>query len=253
LGGAAIVGDEPLQKKAWPYTLEFLKCAQDLDVPIAAITNGYELANYIAELRAFSRIKLLVSLDGVGARHDAIRRKEGAYAEIAKGIAAAANSSELRERLAIGTILLPNNLAFVHEIISFAGAQGIGSIALSPLLIASGSAPLRVHPKVMAEACKRIPDLKCLADNLGVNLYLTDEITTLGEWNAALRAAGLEVMVPRRRPLLIRVDAEGGVETYDTIRLGTSTGLRLPPNPDQVAEFADEIVVRTCQPDLIAA
>ena len=33
--GAAIVGDEPLQSKVWPYTYNFLKYADDAGVPSA--------------------------------------------------------------------------------------------------------------------------------------------------------------------------------------------------------------------------
>ena len=53
------------------------------------------------------RMKLLVSLDAVGDKHDAIRRTPGAFARIAEGLKSAARYDDLRERLSIAAIMMP--------------------------------------------------------------------------------------------------------------------------------------------------
>ncbi len=51
LGGAAIVGDEPLQAHCWPMAEAFLNRAIEAKVPTALITNGYNIVDYVTELR----------------------------------------------------------------------------------------------------------------------------------------------------------------------------------------------------------
>ena len=157
LGGAAIVGDEPLQSHCWPTARAFLSHAADRNLPTALISNGYNLIDFVDELRALSTTKITISLDAASEKHDEIRRKPGAFARISEGIRLAVSDPGLRERLSIAAILMPGNLETISEIIAFTAANGIPQLLLSPLLTSSRTTPLTVHPKIMKEAWRAIP------------------------------------------------------------------------------------------------
>ncbi len=241
LGGVAIVGDEPLQEKSWPYTEPFLNSAGTYQVPRALITNGFELVNYVEELEEMQDTKILISLDAIGEAHDEIRRRKGAFAQISKGIEKAAKSS-LRERLILAAIFMPGNLHHLPDIISYAAHHEIPNVVFSPLLTSSRTSPLGVQSKVLAEAWHAVPSLMEQADREGVTLRVSDEFGILGKWEDKLRSAGIEVMSPRAQANLIRIDAEGRIETLETIRTGTTIGLRLPNNRQEISDLADQII-----------
>ncbi|NJM34529.1 MAG: radical SAM protein [Rhodomicrobium sp.] len=159
LGGAAIVGDEPLQDHCWPMAKAFLGNAIGKQRPTALITNGYNLADFVDELRSLDGTKILVSLDAASEEHDAIRRKPGAFARISEGIRLAASDPALRERLSIAAILMPSNIEAIKGIIEFTAANQIPQLLLSPLLTSSRTHPLTVHPKIMNDGWRAIPEL----------------------------------------------------------------------------------------------
>ncbi len=214
LGGAAIVGDEPLQSQCWPTARAFLSHAADRKLPTALISNGYNLIDFVDELRALSTTKITISLDAASEKHDEIRRKPGAFARISEGIRLAASDPGLRERLSIAAILMPGNLETISEIIAFTAANGIPQLLLSPLLTSSRTTPLTVHPKIMKEAWRAIPQLLDQATSVGVKLRLSDEFAMLGPWEEKLASTGIEIMAPKEPAKLIRVDAAGRVETF---------------------------------------
>ena len=157
LGGAAIVGDEPLQSHCWPTARAFLSHAADRNLPTALISNGYNLIDFVDELCALSATKITISLDAASEKHDEIRRKPGAFARISEGIRLAVTDPGLRERLSIAAILMPGNLETISEIIAFTAANKIPQLLLSPLLTSSRTTPLTVHPKIMKERLARNP------------------------------------------------------------------------------------------------
>jgi pyruvate-formate lyase-activating enzyme len=228
LGGAAVVGDEPLQASAWPYVRRYIEAANVYGVPTALITNGYELNEFIPHLRRLDISQLIVSVDAIGQRHDSIRRKVGAFAAIKRGLLQASGDHLLGDRLVIGTILMPGNAADVRNVIRFAATHGIKRIALSPLLIVTPASPLRVHPRVLEVGKSLIPEFRSLAASLGVDLFMADDFHALGDWADALRAAGVPVKAPSRAARLLRVDAGGNISTYREIQLGLPPSQTLP-------------------------
>ena len=94
-------------------------------------------------------------------------------------------------------------------------------------------------------AMKALPGLVMLARQYAVRLTLSDEFSLLEEWDAEIAASGIEMVRPRGRMNLVQVDAEGRIETYDTIRAGTTTGLRLPEDPGDIDEVARRFVALT--------
>ena len=248
LGGAAIVGDEPLQSHCWPTARAFLRHDERCERPTALITNGYNLIDFADELRQLKSTKILISLDAASEEHDAIRRKPGAFARISEGIRVAVEHPELRERLAIAAILMPGNLNGIAEIIAFTAANRIPQLLLSPLLTSSRDEPLTIHPKVMREAWRAIPQLQAQAEAAGVKLRLSDEFAVLGPWEEKLAETGIEIMAPKEPARLIRVDAAGRVETLATMHAGTTTGLQLPEDIGEIDGFVDTLLEQCFEP-----
>ena len=253
LGGAAIAGDEPLQAHCWPMAEAFLSRAVESRVPTALITNGYNLVDFVQELRSFNKTKILISLDAASEKHDEIRRKPGAFARISEGIRLATAYPDLRDRLSIATILMPGNLDTIREIIDFTASHQIPQLLLSPLLTSSRTEPLTVHPKVMREAWRAIPRLLEHAAAAGVKLRVSDEFAVLGDWEQRLASAGVEILAPKEPARLIRIDAAGRVETLATMHAGTSTGLQLPADVDEIDSFVATLVERCFEPAAAAA
>jgi sulfatase maturation enzyme AslB (radical SAM superfamily) len=250
LGGAAIVGDEPLQSHCWPSARAFLGCGGT--VPTAMVSNGYNLVEFVDELRRFETMKLLISLDGVGERHDSIRRKPGAFARIAEGLHAAARHEDSRARLSIAAVMMPGNMDDLSALVSFTAKTRIPQLILSPLLTSSRNDPLTLHPKVMREAWRAIPALMQQAEVEGVKLRLSDEFAALAPWTDKLAESGIEFLTPKEPARVIRIDAAGRVETLVTMQSGTSTGLQLPFDLADIDRCAEQ-VIETCFPSVSMA
>ncbi len=251
-GGAAIVGDEPLQDHCWPTAKSFLTYAADRNRPTALITNGYNLVDFTDELRHLANTKILVSLDAASEKHDEIRRKPGAFARISEGLRLAASYPNLRQRLSIATILMPGNLDLIREVIAFTAENKIPQVFLSPLLTSGRNEPLAVHPKVMKDAWRAIPALLEYAAEAGVKLRLSDEFAVLGPWEQKLAFTGVEIVAPKEPARLIRVDAAGRVETLATMHAGTTTGLSIPADLREMDEFVERLVDRYIRPSSLS-
>jgi sulfatase maturation enzyme AslB (radical SAM superfamily) len=252
LGGVAIVGDEPLQAHVWPLARAALRRAGQIGVPIALISNGYNLVDFIDELQQLENIRILISLDAASEKHDAIRRKSGAFARIAIGLRETSKYPKLRQRLSIASILLPDNLGEIRGIIDFTAEHQIPELLLSPLLTSTRTEPLTVHPRIMREGWHDLPELIAHAKSAGVRLRVSDEFAMLGLWEEKLSATGVEILAPAEPARLIRLDAGGRVETLTTMHQGTTTGLQLPADISQIDSFV-ETLVNTCFPRLEVA
>jgi sulfatase maturation enzyme AslB (radical SAM superfamily) len=253
LGGAAIVGDEPLQSHCWPMAKAFLGRALECKVPTAMITNGYNLVDFAEELRRLSSTKFVVSLDAANSEHDEIRRKPGAFARISEGLELATSYPDLRERLSIATILMPGNLSAISEIIDFTARLKIPQLLLSPLLTSSRTTPLVVHPRIMRDAWTELPALLKRANSAGVKLRISDEFGVLGQWNDKLASAEIDIVSPSEPARLIRIDAAGRLETLATMQAGTTTGLHLPTDINEMDTFVATLAERCFDTVAVAA
>ena len=253
LGGAAVAGDEPLQTHVWPMAKAFLDRALKSNVPTALITNGYNLVDFIEELRSLTNTKIVVSLDAASDKHDEIRRKPGAFARILQGLDAAASHPDLRARLSIATILMPGNLTDIRDLISFTAFHQIPQLLVSPLLTSSRTTPLTVHPRILRDAWRDLPALRAEAHAAGIKFRVSDEFAMLGPWEEKLAATGVEILSPKEPARLIRIDAAGRVETLASMQAGTTTGLQLPTDVDQIDAFAGALVDRCFAPVEVAA
>ncbi|NJM34528.1 MAG: hypothetical protein HC850_07260 [Rhodomicrobium sp.] len=75
----------------------------------------------------------------------------------------------------------------------------------------------------------------------------------LGPWEEKLASTGVEIVAPKEPAKLIRVDAAGRIETLETMRNGTETGLSLPENAADVSSFADRLIGHCHGPVRVAA
>ena len=74
------MGGEPFLKENFAVVREICRRAQQLGIPLNAITNGYEI-DYFLELIAEYEFKTLkIAVDGVGAAHDHHRRHKNGFA-----------------------------------------------------------------------------------------------------------------------------------------------------------------------------
>lgn len=249
LGAAAIVGDEPLQAPVWPMAKAFLDKGAGSGVPTALISNGYNLIDFIPELIQLDKTKILISLDAASEEHDMIRRKAGAFARISEGLREAVKYPQLRDRISIATILMPGNRGEIEKLIDFTARLQIPQLLVSPLLTSSRSEPLTVHPRILREGWRDLPRLMERARAVGVKLRVSDEFAMLGAWEEKLTGAGIEIVAPAEPARLIRIDAAGRVETLATMQAGTSTGLQLPEDVQDVDSFVSTLV-ETCFPQM---
>lgn len=252
LAAAAVVGDEPLQAHAWPYAEALLGTVARQGLPTGIITNGLELAGFLPRLRTLAPTRILVSLDGVGARHDRLRRTPGAFARIDHGIRQAIAEPDMCGRLAIASILMPGNARDVAQVLDYAAEVGVGRVFVSPLMVFPADGPFRVHPKVLSEGGRDVADLCRLAAEKGIELCLSDEFAALGAVWSGPAAAG-RVRAPAGKPRLVRVDADGRIATYEQIRTGTRPALAMPDNPALAGQVASQIVHLTGREAQIAA
>ncbi len=230
----------------------FLDRAIEAGAPTALISNGYNLVDFIDELKVLPDTGIVISLDAASDRHDRIRRKAGAFARIRDGLRLASEDPSLRERISIATILMPGNLDAIPEIIDFTAEHKLPRLLVSPLLTSSRTAPLTVHPKMMKDAWRKLPAFIGQAKTSGVRLCVSDEFSMLGDWEERLDSIGVEILAPKFRAKLVRVDAEGRIETLDSMRIGRSTGLNLPADASEIAEFSSRLI-ETCSEPLAAA
>ena len=242
LGGAAIVGDEPLQPQSWPSAEKFLGAANKAGAQSALITSGYNLIDYVGDLKLLTQTKFVVSIDAVGSEHDKIRRTPGAFARISEGLRLAARDAGLSRRISLATILMPGNLAEIRRIIDFAAELQLPQLLLSPLLTSTRTTALAVHPRIMKEAWHAIPELLSHANSVGVKLRVSDEFAALDMWQEKLAETGIEIVAPSEPARLVRIDAAGRVETLASMHSGVSTELRLPEDPGKVDGFVASLV-----------
>ena len=92
--------------KPGPLRAASLTALSHRQLPSALITNATKLAERSREL-ATRQNKILVSLDGTGAYHDKTRRVDGAYDALIRGLEAAAERPELRDRITIASVVQP--------------------------------------------------------------------------------------------------------------------------------------------------
>ncbi len=242
LGGAAIVGDEPLQPQSWPMAEKFLCAANKAGVQSAVITSGYNLVDYVDDFKRLTQTKFVVSIDAVGGEHDKIRRTPGAFARISEGLRLAASDPGLSRRISLATILMPGNLAEIRQIIDFTAELQLPQLLLSPLLTSTQTIALAVHPRIMKEAWRAIPELLSHANSVGVKLRVSDEFAALDAWQEKLAETGIEIVAPSEPARLVRIDAAGRVETLASMHSGVSTGIKLPEDPSKMDAFVTSFV-----------
>ena len=250
ISGVAIVGDEPLLDQAWPVARDILDCAKANQLPSALITNGTRLAERSREL-ATRNNQILVSLDGTGSYHDRTRRVDGAYAALIRGLEAAAEFSELRDRITIASVVQPDKYEYLADVPDVIARYGIKRWALSPLIQFHRNKPACLHPRLFPSIYEELPRLIELGQAAGVETMIDDGLSMLLQADREGRLAGQPVERPATPDIkVLRMRPDGLTVRYtDLLDTDTSRGLKWdgvePPaqfyrrlyaqNPDPVA------------------
>lgn len=247
LSAVAIVGDEPLQGHTWQHAKEVLSKAERWSARSAIVSNGYELFRFTDELAELRIGQLLISLDNVGQRHDQMRRKQGAFEQIDRSLRRAMKYDELAKSVAIATVVMPQNLKELPKIVEYASNTGISTVYLSPLIQARRGQCAEVHPSLLRMDWSEIGELGEFAQELGVRLAISDELELLE--SASARSTSQVFELPKIRPLtpeavpnLIRIDATGGLSSYDDIVKGRPPSMSLRTDDGAVEEVADRLI-----------
>ncbi len=129
IGSLFLTGGEPLMYPRMEEVLEAAAGAEGVETTLS--TNATLVKARQAAMLARHGVRAHVSIDGMAARHDAFRRREGAFAETERGVAA------LREAgvpLTIVTTISKANLHELDEIAAWAVAAGAERLLVQPLL-----------------------------------------------------------------------------------------------------------------------
>lgn len=252
LAAASVIGDEPLQKQSWPYVEALLAASRDAGAPTGIVTNGCELESFLPQLCSLDPSRVMVSLDGIGARHDKLRRTPGAFARIDRGLRAAVQGLGLHSRLAIASVIMPGNADDILDVVDFAAQIGVPQVVVSPLLMTSNTGAVQIHPKIIKSGWYQIEEMLDRADKRGIDLVISDEFSGLeGKWQQL--ASSRLIRAPQTSTRLIRVNPIGQVSTYGDIRAGAEPSLNLPYDLRGMDDFADLVIeVTSAKTELVA-
>ena len=227
ISGVAIVGDEPLLDQAWPVARGILDCSSYHQLPSALITNGTKLAERSRELAPRSN-QILLSLDGTGQHHDKTRRVEGAYAALIRGLEAAAERPELRDRITIASVVQPDKYEYLADVPEVIARYGIKRWALSPLIQFHRNKPACLHPRLFPAIYEELPRLIELGQAAGVETMIDDGLSMLLQADREGKLADQPVERPATPDIkVLRMRPDGLTVRYtDLLDTNTSRGLR---------------------------
>jgi len=251
VSGVAIVGDEPLLEQAWPVARGILDCATHHQLPSALITNGTKLAERSREL-ATRKNQILLSLDGTREYHDKTRRVDGAYDALIRGLEAAAEQPELRDRITIASVVQPDKYEYLAHVPDVIARYGIKRWALSPLIQFHRNKPACLHPRLFPAIYKELPRLIELGQAAGVETMIDDGLSMLLQIDHDGQLADQPVERPATPDIkVLRMRPDGLTVRYtDLLDTDTSRGLRWD-GVEPPAEFYRRLYAKN--PDPLAA
>lgn len=119
-------GGEPLLSPNWT---EIAACLNELKIPIRMVTNGVLLEQNIHRLLKAKITTVGVSLDGLEATHDHIRRRQGLFKEVTRGIRA---SIKAGIPTAVITAVNDRNANEIPELFKFIQELGVRHWQVQP-------------------------------------------------------------------------------------------------------------------------
>lgn len=217
ISGVAIVGDEPLLDVAWPVARGILDCAEYHHLPSALITNGTNLAERSREL-ATRNNQILLSLDGTREYHDSTRRVKGAYEALIRGLKAASEISNLRDRITVASVVQPGKFEYLNGVAEVLNRFGIKRWALSPQIQFRRNKPARLHPRLFPAAYQEIPRLISLGELAGIKVMIDDGLSLLLQADQEGQLANQPIERPARTDIrVLRMRGDGMTYRYNDI------------------------------------
>ncbi len=120
-------GGEPL---LYYKIIPLLKFLRENKVKTIINTNGTELTKYADILVKYKVERLIISIDGIGDKHDEIRGAKGTYKKVIKGVKTINKLKGLRPIVSCNTVITSKNYFEVSEITSKLLEEGLQYIEL---------------------------------------------------------------------------------------------------------------------------
>ncbi|MFH1415337.1 MAG: radical SAM protein [Elusimicrobiota bacterium] len=176
----SVTGGEPLLR----YDIfEVLSYAKAKGMKVGIVTNGYATEDYMPQLEKLGLFSVLISIDGYGKNHDEVRGTKGSYERCI-------NSIGLYKKLgvpivAVSTVMLPDNVKYIPEIIEDVQKMGCTKQRIQPLVPEGRAKGTKNPPEVVKEAFRAVLE----ARRKGINIEISEGCGYLGPLADAVRNA----------------------------------------------------------------
>ena len=195
-----VQGHEPLLPQSRWYTHAILESAIRVSRPATLVTNGvylHDAAPWLAEMRL---AKAGVSIDSPDAGiHDRFRGARGTWDAATTGVKHALKVFSGRTRLAVTSVLMPNDRGMLANMPSLLQTLGVEDWIVTPLLRAG-------HNQIGGPVCSpqkvfdHLLTLRDAADRVNIRLTVDDELDCLRYDSACERRPELRALRVRRIP-----------------------------------------------------
>lgn len=127
----SLFGGEPLLYKEIDELVSYMGRS---NAKINIVTNGYFLEEHV-DILMENNCNIIISIDGLGHFHDAVRGREGSFAKIEKALARIMRTypDEKIEKINVNSVLLPENAEHVGELIDYLYGIGVTNITFQHL------------------------------------------------------------------------------------------------------------------------
>lgn len=133
VGVVSIQGYEPLLPESWNHTRSILQAANDLGLKTAMVTNGFFLAERVAELAELGLGSLSVSIDAPTAEgHDRTRGRPGAFDAALVGLKAAM-AAGMTERITVASVMQKGRASLLEGMPRLVASLGLARWVVTPV------------------------------------------------------------------------------------------------------------------------
>ena len=144
-----LFGGEPSMYPGW---IDIVKGVKDRGMRCNIVTNGTLVGEYADEIVASGLDEIILSLDGIGDRHDRIRGVKGTYEKLLSGFAMLKKARQKGSRpiVRINCTVSEDNYESLHELLNAAEVMGAESVTFHHLLFL-GKEVVQQHERFYTE------------------------------------------------------------------------------------------------------
>jgi MoaA/NifB/PqqE/SkfB family radical SAM enzyme len=194
-----IQGYEPLLPESFAYTRRILETGRRLGIRASLVSNGTHLAERAFDLAGLAPAKLAVSLESADpAVHDQSRGLIGAFERTIAGIERALTFPQLRDRLAVASILFPKKCHRLMGMPALLRRLGVKRWVITLLQRVGKGEEIGGPVGDRRRMYQDILALQAEAEAHGIDLVLDDEADRLRQTNGGAVIAELAAVRIRR-------------------------------------------------------